>query len=205
MAEDILPKEERQPSLDSAESLDNKNKGSKKRKISILGVFVTVILTVILILLGERILFDLNRVANPIIVSSEQSSKSYNYRSFGKSYYSDRSVLSDTVIRYPKEKKGDYYLYKMLIHAAFVIPLFLLMIWMYFRFNLRQKSSDLKIMIWGYVVFSFWLILHLLGEVGRFVFQQYKEYAVYIVLILLAVIFSVLAVILQKRVNKKEI
>ncbi len=193
--EDILPKD--QASANAPESTSKKN----KFKISVLGVFLTIILTIALILLGERILFDLNKAVNPLIESSTQTVQNYR-TSYSNKYVSERSPLSQTVIRYEKEKKGEYVLYKMLIHSAFVIPIFLLMIFFYFRFNLRDKFSDLRVVMWGYVIFSFWMILHLLGEIGKYVFEQYKNAAVYIVLLLLVVIFSILAVLLQNRTNK---
>ena len=50
---------------------------SKKRRISLVAVILTIILAIVLILLGERVIFDLNRVANPLIQEVEVDDVDY--------------------------------------------------------------------------------------------------------------------------------
>ena len=52
-----------------------------KRKVSVLGIIFTMILAVVIILLFERVMFDINRLANPVIdktVSQDMDDEYYD-------------------------------------------------------------------------------------------------------------------------------
>lgn len=169
---------------------------SKPSRISILGVVLTIILAVVIILLGERIMFDLNRTTNPI-VESTVSSNTTNTVYKGMSLVSERSF--NTRVYYPKNKTEDYRLYKVLIHAAFVLPMFLLMFLLYYWVNLKKRSENLRVVTWAYMIGAIWVLLHLIGETGSYVVDAYKNMAIYIILIFLAIILTSLAVFMQKK------
>jgi hypothetical protein len=171
-----------------------------KHRVSALGVVLTIILAVVIILLGERIMFDLNRVANPLIESTV--SQTATYGGYETSYLaSEKSTLSSTRIYYPRDKTEDYRLYKLLIHAAFVLPAFLLMFLLYYWVNLKKRNPNYYVVTWAYMVGAIWILLHLIGEAGRYVIDAYKNAAIYIILVFLAVVLTSLAVFLQKKKN----
>ena len=160
---------------------------------------MTVILAVVIVFLFERVMFDINRVANPVVeqaVSREIDAKYYNS---GPYLVSERSALSSTRIYYPREKTEDYRLYRMLLHAAFVLPIFLLMFVLYYYVNLKKRNENWQVVTWAYIIGSIWVLLHLIGEAGKYVVDAYKNMAVYIILIFLAIILTTLAVFLQKK------
>jgi CDP-diglyceride synthetase len=167
-------------------------------KVSALGVILTIILAVVVILLFERVMFDFNRTANPVIEQTiSKSSPSY----YGSTSYlaSEKSSLSSTRIYYPREKTEEYRLYRMLLHAAFVLPIFLLMFLVYYYINLKKRDENLYVVTWAYMAGAIWILLHLIGQAGQYVVDAYKNAAIYIILIFLAVILTSLAVLVQKK------
>lgn len=168
-------------------------------KLSLIGIVLTFVLAIVLVLLGERILFDLNRAANPAIQHTESSkiiSQQYSKVS-GMSY--ERSGLSNTKIYYSTQDKSRYITYKLLIHSAFVIPVFLLMFLLYYIISIKGRRDDLKVVMSGYVVFAFWMLFHLIGEIGKYIIDQWENAAVYIILFLLVAIITPLAIFIQKK------
>ncbi|MFC1598387.1 hypothetical protein ACFL2M_02540, partial [Patescibacteria group bacterium] len=65
-------------------------------------------------------------------------------------------------------------------------------------------DSPFKIVLIGYLVFAFWMMLRLIFEVGGFVLEAYENVGVYIILVLLAAIFTWLMILLQKKMHKKR-
>jgi len=161
---------------------------------------LTVILAVVIIILGERIMFDLNRAANPMIEStiSRGMSADYYMRSTDDLII-EKSNLSGTNIYYPRKQSSEYKMYKLLIHSAFVLPIFLLMFLLYYWLNLKKRNENWFVVVWGYMAASIWFLLHLIGEVGKYVVNQYKNAAIYIILVFLALILTTLAVFIQKK------
>ena len=195
MPEDILPK--------AFQSTEKKEPKKPKHKISFIGVILSAFLLITLILLGERIIFDLNRTANPAVeaaVSKNQpASKTYNY----SQYAYERSGLSSTNVYYQKTDKSRYITYKLLIHAAFIIPIFLLVFLFYYLFHIKKANPNLRVVIYAYFGFAFWMMLHLLGETGRYIIDQFENAAIYIILGLLVIIITPLAIFIQKKVSQR--
>ncbi len=175
-----------------------KNDNKSKNKISVLGVILTIILTIVVILLGERIMFDLNRSLNPVVQTSvsENQLRKYYQPPLLKA---DKSSLSTIKIYYAEEKTADYHLYKVLIHAAFVLPIFLLMFLLYYWLNLEKRKESWRVVIWAYMVGVIWLLLHLIGEMGGYIIDTYKNMAIYIILIFLIIVLTALAIFMQKK------
>lgn len=178
------------------------NEAQKEEKrgwrVSILGIFMAIVLAVVVIMLFERIMFDLNRVANPLAQSTLEQDTGYSKFS-GVYWVSESSNLSNVRIYYPREKTEQYKLYKLLLHAAFVLPIFLLMFLLYYYLNLKKKNTVWRAVVWAYMLGAIWVLLHLIGEAGRYVLDAYKNAAIYIILVFLAVILTSLAVFLQKK------
>ena len=176
-----------------------KGKQKKQKKISALGIIFTIVLAIVIILLGERVIFDLNRVANPIV-----SESSYGVSSYKSGYSYERSGLSQSRIYYPTTQKADYLMYKLLIHSAFIIPIFLLTFLLYYMFNVKKRQPNWFVVMYGYLVFAFWMLFHLLIELMIVINYQFPNSAIYIILGILAVIFTALTVFMQKKVIHKN-
>jgi len=194
MAENILPKQA---------PVKNETQPAPAHKISVVGVILAVFLAIALIMLGERIIFDLNRVANPAVQKTETQSgyyNSYGSRSYEK-YSSESSGLSSVRVYYNTSDKSEYITYKLLIHSSFIIPVFLLVFLFYYLFVVKNANHNLKVVIYAYFGFALWMILHLLGELGKYIIDQFENAAVYVILGFLVIIMTVLALFIQKKVN----
>jgi len=198
MSEDILKK--------AAEATDKPAPAPKenklKHRISVMAVLLTILLSIVLVIFGERIIYDLNRTFNPVVVEQEErdTKKAGSIAGYG----SEQSLLSASRVYYPQENESEYTLYRMLIHAAFVIPAFLLMFVLYFWIWHRKSDSPYKIVVIGYLAFAFWMMLHLIFEAAGYVLEEYKNIGVYLILGFLAIMFTWLMIVLQKRVNKNR-
>ena len=180
-------------------------KQKKQKSISALGVVFTMILAIVIILLGEKIIFDLNKVANPIVSDYSYDSYDGGYNSGASlGLSSERSGLSQSQIYYPTNQKADYIMYKLLIHSAFIIPIFLLSFLMYYMFNVKKRQPNWFVVTYGYLVFAFWMLFHLLIEIMMVISYQFPNSAIYIILGILAVIFTSLTVFMQKKVANKN-
>lgn len=193
MAQDILPKAPLAKKMEPEKS---------KHKISILGIILSVFLFITLILLGERIIFDLNRTANPAVEATVSKNQSIG-KSFGYSTHSyERSGLSNTKVYYKKTDKSKYITYKLLIHTAFIIPVFLLVFLFYYLYHIKNPNPNIKVVMYAYFGFAFWMIAHLIGETGKYIIDQFENAAIYIILGLLVAIMTPLAIFIQKKVNQ---
>ncbi len=170
-----------------------------KSKISILGIILTIILSIVLITLGERIIFDLNKGLNPYV----EKTQTVNYRSgSGNLMKTERSALSNQTIYYPQAESANYLKFKVLIYAGFIVPIFLITFLFYYLFNIKRKDSNLRVVSYGYLIFSLWMIIHLVIKLAQLAFQEFPQIALYLILIFFAAIFTVLAVFIQKKINQ---
>lgn len=191
---------------------DKKEPMKKCRKYSILSIIMAIILLIVVIMLGERLIFDANRFLNPVIEQEYTSWK--NSPDHGSSYSQEApqvfspskgmemavdtasGPISSTRVYYPRSEESRYTMYKLIIHAAIIIPFFLLV----FAFYYFKKENNLwKPILVSLVLAGFWLIFHLLGETASFVMDAYKNIAIYIILIILAALFGGLAFYAQKK------
>jgi uncharacterized BrkB/YihY/UPF0761 family membrane protein len=174
---------------------------NKAKKISVLGLILVFLLSLVLIIFGERFMFDLNRWVNPAIEGQTET------RDYRQSYYSkdlslEKSVLAPNQrVYYSSEDRGEYLGYKLMIHAAFVIPVFLLVFLLYYLVKIKNRKEGWRVAIYAYMVFAFWMLFHLIGEALKYVFYEYENFAIYIVLGLLIVILTPLAIFFQQKNN----
>lgn len=157
-----------------------------KHKVSVLSVILAIILTIVLIILGTRIILDLNKYFNPL-VSTE----------YVRGYTNDMGS-----IYYPAAKEVAYFLYKILLYAAFVLPVILLGIFFYVGVHRHPEKKKHRPLAWSYLIFAIWMTLHFLGAIGRFVISQYKTVGIYVILVILVAFFTWLVIALQRRANK---
>lgn len=155
-----------------------------------MSIFLAIILTCVLVSLGEYILFDLNRTVNPAYDVCGRYSR--------PSYISTKPIAGG-LSQYTADDCKNF---ALLIHAAFIIPVFLIAFLVYFFFYYRKPDSKYKILAWPYFIMAVILMFHLLIETGvRFIG---KKIAVYIILILVAVILTSLVILLQKKFSEKQ-
>lgn len=185
--------------LPTSSNAPGEENNSKNHKLSGWAVFMTIVLSVVVILIGERLIFDLNKYANPQAdYVKDNSISAYSYESMG--YSRDKSGLAGESVYYLSTNADQYKLYKVMIHAAFILPAFVL-IFVLYSFGLSRKP-EWKVAIWAYIVGAVWLLMHLLIEIANYIIIAYKSAAIYIILIFMAIIFTSLSVLLQKRKNQ---
>ncbi|HHD92199.1 MAG TPA: hypothetical protein ENL06_01065 [Candidatus Portnoybacteria bacterium] len=175
------------------------NKGKKHKQVSVFVVFIGIILAIVLILLGERIIFDLNRTINPLAQTFPNETK-YQHHS---GYEIERSGLSPVSVYYPANQKSQYLGYKTSIHAAFIIPIFLLIFFFYYLLKVKKEKKYWQAALNSYIVFSGWMVLHLLVDLANYIIKEYRDWAVYIILGILIIIFTPLIIFLQKKFTQK--
>ncbi len=180
---------------------------STPQKFSVPAIILTLILAIVLILLGERLIFDLNSWINPAI-EKQGSDYEYSESDYGRGITApmslEKSALApEASIQYPTVERSSYLTYKLLIHAAFIIPVFLLVFLLYYLVKIKQQKEGWRTVIYGFMIFGFWMMLHLLIEAGEYISSQYKSAAIYIILGTLVIILTPLAVFLQKSTARK--
>ena len=208
---------------DQTQFSDSSNKSQKpaekartgESKYSVLGVITTIILVIIVIMLGERLIFDANRMLNPVVEqdytnwknNSQQQQQGYGFSEESPETFSptrgiemgvdvSTSPVSSTKVYYPKSEKGRYLMYELIIHAVIIIPLFILA---FALFYFKKDNNAWRPIVIGLALAGFWLMLHLLGETTNFVMDAYRNIAIYIILIVLALIFGGLTFYAQSK------
>jgi len=161
----------------------------KKIKVSWMTVVFIIILTIILIILGERFLVDLNRWANPA------------YYQYGGDYSYTTTMITPT----KNYSQGQYETSRLLIHAAFILPVLLAALLLYFLQYYKKERTPKSIVALPYFIFALWMILHLVLEAFYILIDQLKEAGVYIVLIVLAVVLTWLVMFIQKKIHEKKL
>lgn len=186
----------------------------KQSKYSALSVFMAVILFGILIMFGERSIFDLNRFLNPAVDKEYTTWMNQNQFSNKRAYdidapkmpvrsyemAQDYTAISSTQVYYGSTERGRYMMYKLIIHAAVIIPIFL---FAFVLFYFKKKNHHLRPLLISFLFVAFWLMFHLLGETVEFVMDEYRNVAIYVILFILAVVFGVLAYYTQIKQQKK--
>lgn len=188
-----------------------------KKKYSALSIFMAVILFGVIVMLGERVIFDLNRYINPAIDKGYTESmnqyqgtdrRSYDYSApkmplDGPQMLSESTGVSpNTRIYYRATEKGRYMMWKLIIHAAVIIPIF---VFSFVLFYFKKNNYQLRPLLISVVFFAFWMMFHLLGETIKFVMDEYRNIAIYVILIVLAGVFGVFAYYTQVKHHKEEI
>ncbi|MEA1925814.1 MAG: hypothetical protein U9M90_01020 [Patescibacteria group bacterium] len=189
----------------------------QQKRYSALSVFMAVILFGVVVMFGERLIFDLNRFLNPVIdddytkfMNEQQYSARRSFdldspkmpiRSYELSQDIAGGVVSNTQIYYNTTQKGRYMMYKLIIHAAVIIPIF---VFSFMLFYFKRKNYQLRPLLISFVFVAFWLMFHLLGETIDFVMNEYRNVAIYVILIILAVVFGSLAYYTQIKQHSKE-
>jgi len=186
MPENILPQQPPPPPT----MMGKKKK--KKPKVSWVAVIFVIILTVVLIILGESFMRDLNQWFNPA------------YSQYGGGY----SVTSISY-EYPAASiksydQGDYEMYRLLIHTAFVVPLLLAAFLLYFWLHYKKEKHPKRIIAYPYFIFAIWMTLHLIFESFYFLIKQYDKLGLYIVLIVLVALLTWLVLFVQKKWHQKH-
>ena len=162
----------------------------KKRQTQPLAIVLIIILTIILIFLGERIFADINKSVNPEFGDCRNSnySPSAMFESASRVY---QSKVCDT---------ESYRLNELMLHSAFAVPMLLGAIILYFFTHLRRKAlTYYQGLTWAYIIFAIWLLLRVVIELSAFIVITEKTWGIYIVFLLLIVILTGIILFLQKN------
>lgn len=175
----------------------------RRRTVSFMAVILAIILAIILIMFGERLIFDINQWANPVIEQvSSRGMMSPMIALSSRAYSSESMALSSAKVYYPLDQRADYLFYKIILHASFIIPIFLIIFLLYYLVYLKHQDSPYRVLVGGYIVFAVWMLLHLLIELGRFLMDKYQNNVLYLMLLVLIVIISLLIFVIQKKKSK---
>lgn len=149
-----------------------------KSKHSGLSILFMILLTGVLIILSEKILFDVNKAFNP----ADHATCAYGY-------------TEDCTYASSQDK---YEANRLLIHALVTLPILLGAVLLYLLYE-RKTTSGGHIASWAYFGAAFWLCIRLLGEMMYFLVRKYESLGIYIVLAIFAAILTWLVVALQRR------
>lgn len=149
-----------------------------KSKHSGLSILFMLLLTGVLIILSEKILFDVNKAFNP----SDQT----------------RCLTSYSQKCASTSSQDKYEANRLLIHALVTLPILLGAVLLYLLYE-RKTMSGGHIASWAYFASAFWLCIRLLGEMMYFLIQKYESLGLYVVLGFFATILTWLVVMLQRR------
>ncbi len=190
MVKNVLPKIPSAPSNKGVSSAK-----SNPKRFSALAIFFMILLTIVLVILGERLMIDLNDWFNPASSSNNTITMPMYDEYYYDDYYQPQKVYS----------QSDYETYRLLVHGAFVIPVllagFLLYFWMYYR----MKDNPKRLIVWPYFLFSIWMTIHLIGEAFYLLMNKYEKVGLYIVLLILAALLTWLGLFVQKKWHEKHI
>lgn len=144
-------------------------------KISPLSVIFVVFLVVVLIILGERLMYDLNQWINPLADSFE--------------------VLKGS-------EMDQYMLYRLLIHSGFVLPLFLGVFLLHNWLDDQPEKKQYKVISIGYITFGLWMMLRMIVEMGVYIVEVNQVIGMYVLLAGLAALLTWFMIRFQRRANR---
>lgn len=144
-------------------------------KISPLSVIFVVFLVVVLIILGERLMYDLNQWINP---------------------------LADSFKTLKGADMDQYMLYRLIIHSAFVLPLFLVVFLLHNWLDDQPEKRQYKVISIGYITFGLWMMLRIIVEIGVYIVEVNRVVGMYLLLGALAALLTWFMVRFQRRANR---
>jgi uncharacterized BrkB/YihY/UPF0761 family membrane protein len=150
---------------------------TKKQRIAISplsGIFV-VFLVLILIILGERLLFDLNQWINP---------------------------LADSFNALRGTEMDQYRLYRLIIHSGLVLPLFLAVFLLHNWIDERPEKKQYKIISTGYIAFGLWMMLRMIIEIGVYIIEVNRVVGMYVLLGAVVALLTWFMVRFQRKANR---
>lgn len=179
------------------ESTPSSREGGEQKprpRTSLLASLFGIVLIVLLVLLTNMALFDANRAFNPLIVETQATQPRTDL-------LTERSSLLDVSVQYPRPQKNQYELYRLLIHSAIVIPIALIAAAFWIGVRHSSQLAAWRAASVAIAVFALWIFVQWIGEVGHVLMTQYKQFSLYGLLLLLALLCLTLVVGLQRRKN----
>ncbi len=159
----------------------------QKSKHSPLSILFMILLTGVLIIFCEKVLYDVNKSFNPS--TAENCSRSVTTQQ----YPSYTNCLN----------QDKYEANRLLIHALITLPILLGAVLLYLLYE-RKTGSGGHIVSWAYFGAAFWLCIRLLGEMMYYLINRYQSLGIYIVLAVFGTILTWLIVVLQRRHSLKQ-
>lgn len=170
----------------------NKNMTLEKRpNVSILSIFFSVLLTIILLYLFSAIWSDLDRI---VASSYEVRNSSGLQDKIWILPVSPSSSLSD---------RAANQLNILIWHILFVLPLVMVSNLLYFES--KKKGSKYNSLVIPFLVASLIMFLRLLAEVGSFVAGEYQRFGFYLIIAVLIVVIGGLAYWSQAKKEEESV
>ena len=179
------------------------------KKYSFWGALTTVILVVVILIFCNRLIFDVNRLVNPVVNREygdfkKNRSESIDVKKFDGAEMSAEILdgpFSEVRLYYPKKEENRYLMYKLIIYSAIIIPLFIMS---FVLFYFKKGNYSWRLIVVGIFAVSAWLMLGLLRSVISFIMESYENFAAYVVLAILILFFGGLTIYFQsKHIHKK--
>lgn len=140
-------------------------------------ILLAIILTVLLVGLGERAIYDLNRNLNQFYTPN---------------------------ITQEHPQYGDYKVTRLYFIMALAIPFLLAAVFLYLKLGLKKKGG-FRILSIVYLIPAFWFLVHLLIEVCQYLFYKSVSLGIYVVGgVMAAVLTAVIIVIVKRALQKAE-
>jgi hypothetical protein len=182
-----IPVFEQQATIQAAEQIE-----TKKEKISPWSVFFSILLTVILITMGEYAFQDSNRVFNPQYEACHVSI-SFNSMRF----------LQKTGSPQENCEMRAYASMSLLLHADISAPLLLIGIVILLLTRKKAIPAYLKAVFFSCSVFIVWMSIRVIYETESFLVKHYPLAGKYVVFMTIAIICVALIVIIQGKLRRK--
>lgn len=155
-----------------------------KEKLTGTSVLLSLLLAIILIILGERGLYDLNRLYNP--------------------HYNDCNQAAFLFTRGASCPAENFAFQNVLLHSYVSFPLFVifLMLMLYLRHHRLNTWQKALFRVSGVV--SIFFGLQFMAEVITFLLKFHTLVGIYVTLVLLAAILITMVIYFERRAAKKR-
>lgn len=163
-------------------------KEEKKNKLAPTAIFLFILLTIVLFVLGEFMFRDINEVFNPDFDSCHSSVKG--------TIFQPTKIPADCDL-------NQYERIRLILHADIAVPLALLGVLLYIIIRGRKMVIQVKALVYAYLLFSLWMTARIVAETEYFFLKHHELYGKYILFVTVIVILSALIVLVQQKFKKK--
>ncbi len=164
-------------------------KEGKKHKLAPTAIFLFIVLTIVLFVLGEFMFRDVNKVFNPNFDSCHSSIKGTIFQP----------------VKIPVDcDLNQYERIRLILHADIAVPLVLIGILLFIIVRGRKMVMQVKALVYAYLLFSLWMAARIVAETEYYFLKHHELYGKYILFITLIVILSALIILVQKKFKKKS-
>jgi hypothetical protein len=182
-----IPIFEQQTTAQLAEQLE-----TKKEKISPWSIFFSILLTAVLITIGEFGLRDSNRVFNP-----------YYETCYVKISFSSINLFQRVGAPQTSCDLKAYEGTSLLLHADIVAPLLLIGLAIIFIIRKKKLASYIRVIFLTCAIFVVWMSIRIIYETESFLVKHYPLAGKYVVFLTIAAVCALLIITIQNKIRQK--